>query len=144
MGMGSIPAHATIITESFILTSLPTAGPILKEIRQYMDEHDICESVLDSDNGDVYWEIGGWEGDEDEGKQHEDWLDSQMANFSEAFTKDTGLKVYPFYYNEDEGDRYDDLPESGVYWTVAGVYEMTPAAKRIQAGLQDVMWTVYG
>lgn len=142
MGMGSIPCKATVINVDF-LTKLPTAGPILSRVLEYLSDHDICESCLDCENGDVYWEVGGWEGDEDEGKEHEEWIAGQMMSFHEAFESDTGLRCYPFYYNDDDGDRYDDLDE-GLYWSVDGVYEMTPEAKRIKDALTDVMWTVYG
>jgi hypothetical protein len=46
-----------------------------------------------------------------------------------AFREATGLDVELEYHNkEDEGDRYDDV--DGAYWSLHGLYELTPAAKK--------------
>jgi hypothetical protein len=46
-----------------------------------------------------------------------------------AFLHETGLEVELEYHNkEDEGDRYDDV--DGAYWSLHGLYELTPAAKK--------------
>jgi len=133
MGMGTSPNKATTINEEFLKT-LPTAGPIFTNLLTVMEENDLEEQVLD----DNYCDLEN--GDNDEALNT---VSKLLADFQNAFTADTGLHVYPFYYSEDDGDRYDDL-EDGIHWSVAGVYQMTPAAEKIKDQLQDAQWTVYG
>lgn len=135
MGMGSIPCRATIITEEFI-SGLPTAGPALTNLLVFMTDQDIREQCLDVDNGDM------WADDIDEDAWKE--FTHRVGVVQKCFEADTGLKVYPFYYDEEDGDRYDDLPEGGAYWSVDGVYQLTPAAEKVKDYLRDVQWTVYG
>jgi len=132
-GHGHLPNTGTTINKEFLKT-LPTAGPIFTNLLTVMEENDLEEQVLD----DNYCDLEN--SDDDESLKA---VSKLLADFQNAFTADTGLHVYPFYYSDDDGDRYDDL-EAGVHWSVAGVYQMTPEAEKIKDHLQDVQWTVWG
>lgn len=133
MGMGTFPNKATIMDKEFLKT-LPTAGPILTTLYTIMEENDLEDRVLD----DNYCDLEHTDNDEVLNA-----VNKLLSDFQSAFEADTGLTVYPFYYDEDDGDRYDDL-EDGLYWSVSGVYQLTPAAEKFKDHIQDVQWTVYG
>ena len=127
MGMGTAAAHATIIDQEDLL-KLPTAGLMLAELLKYLEDNDLDDSVIE--------DIG-----------HDDdleRLETHLFDFKEAFSQDTDLTIEPFYYDNDNGDRYDHFEESGIYWSVEGVYQLTAAAEKLKDILQDVQWTTYG
>ena len=61
-----------------------------------------------------------------------------------AFNVKTGLSLTMCSYNEEEGDRYDDVPvEHGCFFCVDGVWERTPAGEKYKDYIQHGSWTVY-
>jgi len=61
-----------------------------------------------------------------------------MDNLTDAFEKNTGLSLSIGYRSEAEG------ADDGGYWIVGGVYEMTPAGKKMQKYIEREMWTTFG
>jgi hypothetical protein len=139
MTMGTFANHATIVEKEFIL-GLPTAGPILKLIYDYLDDHDLPEAVMCFDMGSEYLEMENREDSE----EIEDWLSGQLVSLSETFKEDTGLVLHPWYHdNNDCGEPYDDI-DTGLHYSVGNVYVMTPEAKRFEDHIKTVNYTMWG
>jgi hypothetical protein len=136
MGMGTFACHATTVSEEFI-SSLPTAGPILHRLLNLIEVNDIDDAVLSETRDDLHEDLAG---------ENEELSKEIIALYNairEAFHDDTGLYLCADYHDrENEGDRYDEV--DGLYWEVSGVYEMTPAAKKIADHIQHVNFTKWG
>lgn len=68
----------------------------------------------------------------------------------DAFSKATevdgkGLKLILTYYDEDSGDRYDELEhKDGCLFEVEGVYQLTPAGEKFKDKLTFATYVVFG
>jgi hypothetical protein len=61
----------------------------------------------------------------------------------EAFEKKTGLSLGVSYHDsESEGSRYDDV--DGSYWWVEGMYQLSPAGKKMEKVVQRMFWVNFG
>jgi hypothetical protein len=49
---------------------------------------------------------------------------------------DSVLTLHPCYHGEDDGDRYDEV--EGGYWHVGGMYEISPAGKKLRTFGKDL------
>jgi len=85
-------------------------------------------------------------GDADEADMEEkEFIELQkIANaIDKEFDKNTGLNVAPDYHDaNDDGDRYDEV--DGLYWTVSGIWEKTPAGKKIGEKVQRKFFVTFG
>jgi hypothetical protein len=64
-------------------------------------------------------------------------------DIQKTFEKETGLEVYLGFHDSDNaGDRYDGV--SGVYWYVQGMYELTPAGKKLEKVVSRQHFVTYG
>jgi hypothetical protein len=52
-----------------------------------------------------------------------------------VFNEKTGLELSIGYHDEEQGDRYDDM--QGIYWSVGGMYDLTPEGKKLQEVLGE-------
>ena len=60
-----------------------------------------------------------------------------------AFKRKTKLTLELNYHNsEDQGDRYDDV--SGHYWSVDGLYQLSPAGKKLSKIVKRKFFVTYG
>lgn len=142
MGMGTFGCTATIVTEDFI-KSLPTAGPALIHFKQLLEKHEIEESFLCYPKfGDEFRQELEMELDDD--SETAQTITSALDAVYQCFEKDTnGLTLEVDYHDvNEEGDRYDTV--DGVFWSVGGVYCMTPQADAIKEHLTDVSYTKWG
>lgn len=57
------------------------------------------------------------------------------ASLVKAFNDKTGLDLCIGYHCEDDGDKYDEV--RGVYWSVGGMYDLTPEGKKLQEVLGE-------
>ena len=71
-------------------------------------------------------------------------VDNAYLDIQSAFkTKTDGLELHIGYHNSsEEGDRNDEV--DGVYWAVDGVYEHTPAGKKLRDVIERKFWINFG
>jgi hypothetical protein len=62
-----------------------------------------------------------------------------QAKFTEATG---GLELGLGFHGEDEGDRYDEIV--GVFWTVGGMYQLTPAGERFKGVVERKFFVTFG
>jgi len=62
------------------------------------------------------------------------------------FNEKTGLVIFLSSYDQDSGDRYDELPDmdKGFYLSLDNVWTYTPEAKKIKDYIEKANWTVFG
>jgi hypothetical protein len=60
-----------------------------------------------------------------------------------AFENATGLEVYLEWHDHDDcGDRYDDV--NGYFWSVDGVYQLTPAGEKFKDKIARKFYVTFG
>ena len=68
-----------------------------------------------------------------------------VTNLKTTFNKKTGLSLYFDYYNEDQGDRYDDAADKdGCVFCVDGMVQLTPAGEKFKDIIFERSWTQFG
>ena len=68
-----------------------------------------------------------------------------VTNLKTTFNKKTGLSLYFDYYNEDQGDRYDDAADKdGCVFCVNGMVQLTPAGEKFKDIIFERSWTQFG
>lgn len=77
----------------------------------------------------------------------EDEIDKDVyqayIRLQEAFERNTGLTLdLSFHDADEEGDRYDDV--NGPFWAVDGVYQITPAGKKMMSFINRVNFVTFG
>lgn len=56
-----------------------------------------------------------------------------------------GLKLVLTYYDDESGDRYDEVEHlDGCIFEIEGVYQMTPAALKFKEKIEHVSYVVFG
>ena len=64
-------------------------------------------------------------------------------DLKKAFEKKTKLSLrLDFHCSEDDGDRYDEV--NGYYWRVKGMYQLTPAGKKIDKYVSRKFFVTFG
>ena len=68
------------------------------------------------------------------------------AALQKSFNQKTNLHLELSFYNEDEGDRYDDAAyaEDGAFFTVNGVWTKTAAGEKWAKIVTQIRWTQFG
>ena len=70
-------------------------------------------------------------------------LIKSYTNLYDAFKKKTGLMLELSFHDADSyGDRYDQV--SGAYWAVDGMYQLTPAGKKMKKYVERCMFVNFG
>jgi hypothetical protein len=133
MGMGAAPCHAWTIT----LDGLKAICP---------QEVEACENAfkdhgLDWNSFALKNEQGIWK--EDPKDLLKQWEALQKAFEMATKVGESHLELGIGYYNDDDGDRYDDL-EQGCYFTIENVTQLTPAGEKFKEYLEENSWTVFG
>lgn len=63
----------------------------------------------------------------------------------ESFAKSTGLTLSFAFYNEDDGDRYDEVDNyEGCIFIVDGMWSYTPAGEKFKDVVKQQLWTQFG
>lgn len=64
----------------------------------------------------------------------------------EVFSNNTeGLTLSLGFYNEDDGDRYDEVDShEGCVFFVGGMVALTPAGEKFKDVVRERLWTQYG
>ena len=126
MGMGCAGAYADVIEETNVKKFCP------KEYNDFMDAV-----------GNDYDEFGRNAECNDLKRNHSKEQIAAYEKLQVAFEKKTGLDLNVAYHNsEDEGDRYDDV--DGIYWYVNGMYELTPAGKKMEKYVERKNFVQFG
>ena len=117
MGMGTAGAHAFVIS----LDELRKICP--KEVHAVEDELTW---------GDVAMEIN-------------DNTPPLVEALVEAFNKATDLKLSIEHYDDETGDRYDEVDNTnGCVFCVDGMMQYTPAGEKYKDVIKEQNWTVFG
>ena len=126
MSMGTSAAYADVIDEKSIKKFCP------KEWKALM-----AEVRDDNDNWALIAEGFGYQ--EERGTAE---INEAYYNLCNAFEKKTGLGLGVAYHGEDDGDCYDEV--NGIYWYCDGVYEKTPAGKKMDKHIERKFFVCFG
>jgi hypothetical protein len=128
MGMGYAAAYADVVTEETIKKFCP------KEFENLSNAIDDADDTWD--NVAQSLEIG----DDDEVSGN---VVIYFRKLQKAFEKKTGLSLCIGYHSaDDDGDRYDDI--DGIYWSVDGMYQLTPAGKKMKKYVERKTFVQFG
>ena len=122
MSMGNYANYADVIQE----------GAIGKLVQKEWDA--LLQAVINSgeDWEDIARDLGSEDTDKDSA------VYKAYVSLQKAFLDKTGLELAVDCRYETEG--VDD----GAYWFVDGMYELTPAGKKMQRYVDREMWTTFG
>lgn len=131
MGMGTSAAYADTVTEEFIGEIAPVE---LATLKSALEKEGNSMEDFAQDN-----QFGGDLGYVDFGDEVHQAYDELLVKFKEV----TGLQLDVSHHDsESEGDRYDDV--DGVFWTVGGVYQLTPAGKKYEDKITRSHYVIFG
>ena len=133
MGMGMAPSSGHVISWDNIKKLCPVQSAMLEAALEAEDVSldDYARDISDGNDLEVHESI-----------------DNCFAELQEAFAKATevegkGLNLTIFYYDSENGDRYDDLAD-GANWDVTGMTVLSPAGEKFKDIVQFQQWTVFG
>ncbi len=134
MGTGNYPDYADVVTEEFVTEICPKEmeelNTVIKDNSYSMKQLAYCAFSGDI-QGDLELDL-----DEDVALLVLNAYDGVAV----AFKKRTGLDLALKYHNaEDRGDEVD-----GAFWTVDGVYILSPAGEKYKDKIIRKAWTVFG
>jgi hypothetical protein len=130
MGMGYGAAYADVVEEKFIEKTCP------KELMTFLN------AVEDNDNVVLENVAKDLQFNEDNGYVTPKIKKAYKALVA-AFNKKTGLSLGIGFHDSDEnGDRYDEI--NGVYWSVGGVWQLTPAGKKHESHITRSFFVNFG
>jgi hypothetical protein len=130
MGMGNAPCHAWIISLEGLKAICPEAVEAFEAI---LTERDF---TWDSFARDLELEEVP-----DDLLAH--WETLQRAFEAATTVNGSHLELDIGFYDSEKGDLYDEL-ESGCYFTVDGVTQLTEAGRKFKEHLTEQSWTVFG
>ena len=134
MGMGSAPAHATVISWDNLKKLCPKECEALEKALDATDEWTLDGFAQSAVSGDI---------EEVPNEIYQCWDNLLDAFTNTTATPDSELFLSIGYYDREQGDRYDDLQE-GAFFMVDGVWVKTPAAEKLGDMLEEKSWTVFG
>lgn len=139
---------------------------------EYDELRKICpEEIADIENEKFFRDVGGWttiakwfawdmpdefldgiydlEDDQEKAdaiiEEYTKIYDKNVTNLFKAFEAKTGLTLSIDYYDEDNGDRYDQPgDEEGCIFCVGGMVQLTPAGEKYKDIITERRWTQYG
>lgn len=129
MAMGYSAGYADVVDKKFIQKLCS------KELEAF------DTAVAENDTVDLENVARDLQLDEDNG-----WLTPKIKKAYKAlvasFNKQTGLKLGINFHDPENGDRYDEV--SGVYWSVGGVWKLTPAGKKHEKHISRSFFVNFG
>ena len=139
MSMDSAAGYADTVNESFVAL---VAEKELAELMKWFefDVKDIGEKPeLDFDDfarDAMYGELSY-------GDDRDETVVKAYHKLQKAFKKATGLSLNLNYHDgENCGSSYDDV--DGIYWSVDGVYVLSPAGKKYNKYINRSFFTMFG
>lgn len=128
MGMGYSAAYADVVSEDFVKEMCPD------EYNKFMEQFD-DKTVVDNVVFTIEYFAQNLGYSDDYNQSYEDLI--------KKFEERTGLTLWIGYHDiENDGDRYDDI--DGVYWSVGGVYQHTPAGEKYKHRIQRAFFVNFG
>jgi hypothetical protein len=108
-------------------------------------EVSLVESAVGFDNGI----LGEWNwGEVSRAVEFDELPDSIKKSVEDLvgqFLNTTGLTLSLGFYNEDDGDRYDEVAShEGCVFFVDGMVALTPAGEKFKDIVKQQLWTQYG
>lgn len=105
----------------------------------------LVESAVGFDNGI----LGEWNwGEVSRAVEFDELPDSIKKSVEDLvgqFLNTTGLTLGLGFYNEDDGDRYDEVAShEGCVFFVDGMVALTPAGEKFKDVVKQQLWTQYG
>ena len=133
MSYGAFAQYADVIGMEDIKKICPKElSKFLKAIKNTKEE-DITGGEFNLDS----FAMNANNGDDNPEKVHLAWMDLRNR-----FEKETGLTLCICYHSKDDGDRYDEV--SDTYFEVDGMYELTPAGKKMKDIVRRKFFVNYG
>ena len=131
MGMGTVPCRGFIMPWDEIVKICPVQTKLLESALES------AEMSLDEFGQEAQFS------DLEDSFVKEAW--QALCDNFERNTKvgKSCLTLSVGYYDEESGDRYDDL-EGGVYFEVSGAEIISPAGEKFKDKYKLSAWTVYG
>jgi hypothetical protein len=126
MGMGYGANFAEVIEQEDLEKLVP------KELNEFLDVCDEDDTSFD--------EVA-------EGIQYDEYtsvkVHKKYRKLRAAFKRKTKLTLELHYHNsDDQGSCYDDV--SGVYWSVDGMYQLSPAGKKLSKMVERKFFVTFG
>ena len=121
------------------------AGACSGWIISYDNLKKICPKEIDDIEGSEEFEDWGEFSRGFEFNELPDSLKKYVEDLVGKFASNTGLTLGLGFYNEDDGDRYDEVDshESCVFF-VEGMVSLTPAGEKFKNVVNQRLWTQYG
>ena len=118
----------------------------------YNDLKKICPKevgLVERDGGFGDGILGVWNwGEVSRGFEFNELTDSIKKSVEDLvgqFFSNTGLTLSLGFYNEDDGDRYDEVDShEGCVFFVDGMVALTPAGEKFKDVVKQQLWTQYG
>lgn len=128
MSNGTAAAYADVIGEDAIKKFCPKQWAMLEsEVEKIDNWEEIARG----------WGFG-------EASENET-INAAYQTLCEAFEKKTGLTLgVACHDRSSEGDIYDSDKVDGVYWSVGGMYQLSPAGRKMRKYVSMELFTQYG
>jgi|WetSurSiteA1Bulk_404760.scaffolds.fasta_scaffold78533_2 hypothetical protein len=126
MGMGYAANYADVIQDKDLENLCP------KEYKAFMD----ILKTKDISMEEIAFQINYQEIEENKD------VEECYERLCKAFNEVTELELALGFHCEDDGDRYDDI--RGPYWSVFGVYDLTPAGKKYFNIIKRAFFVTFG
>jgi hypothetical protein len=130
MAMGTAGAHAWIISLKNLRAICPQEVRAMEEHEDFKGWSEFAEAIRD----------------ENVPKTLEPLLTNLVDQFEKATTVEgKGLSLSIGWYDEENGERYDEIEHvGGCYFEVDGVEVLSPAGAKFSKELDQANWTVWG
>ena len=139
MGMGAGACYGWVISYDDLKKICPKELDLIERDREF-DAPDI--RVYD------YQFFGGNWGEVSRAFEMDELPDSikkSVDDLIRQFFNNTGLTLSLGFYNEDDGDRYDEVDShEGCVFFVDGMVSLTPAGEKFKEVVRERLWTQYG
>jgi hypothetical protein len=130
MGMGYSACYADVIDEKDLI-KIGNCGELVKKLK----------AVFDGQEEFSFEEFARGEADSSEVQLKGDKVFEELQK--EFKEKTEGLTLYINYHDSDaNGDRYDEV--SGVFWTVDGMYMLTPSGAKMMTVVNRRTYVDFG
>lgn len=111
----------------------------------YSDLKKICPKEVDLVEGDEEFEDWGEVSRAFEFDELPDSIKKSVEDLVGKFGINTNLTLSLGFYNEDDGDRYDQVDShEGCVFFVDGMVALTPAGEKFKEVVRERLWTQYG
>ncbi|MFC1782695.1 hypothetical protein ACFL02_03800 [Planctomycetota bacterium] len=139
MASGMCPCWADVVREELLEQLCPNE---LQEFKEALLASDIAEGEFQQEwRSQRYTPPGKEPVNEDEQSNYAPYR--ALQNLIEVFkVKTGGLELDVCYHDPENGDCYDEV--SGLFFTVRGVFQYTPAGEKYKQFIETQGWVEFG